>query len=126
VKKLNRKKSYTEIGEVTNAPASTMAKGFGFVQLPDGRVVYCSPEVIKSAGLAYEDIGSKVRVRYVQFPDGRFSAIRVNLLRSDIDDQGLADLVFEIDDHLGKIDEKMMTLYDMLEARGCKVPEVEK
>lgn len=114
------------VGVLTNAPATPHSRGFSFVTLDDGTSVFCPKSVTKAARISSDDIGADVKVRYTRVSNGKFVAVRAYVLRGEVanDDQSIADAVVEIDDLLSGIIDRVERLYDMLDARGCSLPDL--
>lgn len=117
-------KTEEEVGVVTNAPATTNSKGYGFVTLEDGGVVYVPKSVVRASGMSYDHVGEQARVRYQTLRDGRMIAVRVNLvLDAGTADEDIMNELVAIDDAMDDISDRIDRVYAILEERGCKVPE---
>jgi hypothetical protein len=123
--KIDRRKVLEDVGTITNAPVSEKSKGYGFITLDDGTTIYCNKDVVRAAKMSGDDIGVAARVRYQKVKADRYIALRVYVLRdANGSDQTIADILAEIDEFVGQIDDRMQTIFDMLEDRGCEVPEI--
>lgn len=123
--KIDRKKVLEDVGTITNAPIGEKSKGYGFITLDDGTTIYCNKYVVRAAKMSGDDVGTAARVRYQKVSADRYIALRVYVLRdADGSDQAITDMLAEIDEFIGQIDDRMQTIFDMLEDRGCEVPEI--
>lgn len=115
--KRDQSQTFDEIGVITNAPIDGGKNGFAFVTLEDGRSVHLPAGVVRAAKIEHGDIGEQCRVRFTHLSDKRMTAFRAYVLRSGAgDDQSIVDLLTEIED-------RVLLAYEMLESRGCVIPE---
>lgn len=122
--KIDRKEVLEGHGTVQSAPFGEKSQGYGFIVLDDGTTIYCHKDVVKAAKMTGGDVGAPARVRYQKVSSTRYVALRVYVLRdADGGDQAITDLLSEIDEYLGQIDDRMQSVFEMLEDRGCKVPD---